>query len=345
MYLRHWIVLLCLISTSARADFPQQMAAIGDLPLTSGETLYNCEIGYLAAGTLNADKSNVIVFPTWFIGTSAGLVQSGLIGPGKLADTDRYFVIAIDSLGNGVSTSPSNSTRQPGAAFPAITIKDMVNAQHTLLTAHLGIDHVMAVMGISMGGMQTFQWIGQYPEFMNKAVVVEGSPRMTSYDLVQWQTHETAIELMQQAGISNAKIMEFLATASLVTLWTPDYFVENISPEAFPAYLAGTVQDYAQMDATNYLVQLRAMMAHDVYADAATEGLTYPQQIKSTVLVVGVKQDHMVNPTPGRILSESIDAGYAPIDSNCGHMGSSCKNAEVTAIVHTFLEKQKEPEP
>ncbi len=333
------IIILSLVSSCALADSPQQMVSIGDLLLDSGETLQDCKVGYLTAGTLNADKSNVLLVPTWFTGASEGLLKYAVIGPGKLIDTDRYFVIAVDALGNGVSTSPSNSATQAGSRFPLITIDDMVKSQYILLTEHLGIDHVLAVIGISMGGMQTFQWIGQYPEFMDKAVPIDGSPKMTSYDLVQWQTHETAIEMMQEAGISNAKIAEFLASANLVTLWTPDYFVENITPEAFPEYLASAVKDYEQLDASDYLSQLRAMMAHDVYADHANDEQSYIQKIKASVLVVGVVQDHMVNPTPGKVLSESIGAQYAGIESNCGHMGSSCEGAEVGALVNAFLQK------
>jgi len=175
---RHWIIIMCLVATGALAGSPQQMT----------ETLPNCEVGYRTAGTLNADKSNVIIFLTWFTGTSGDLLKYELIGPGKLTDTDRYFVIAIDALGNGVPSSPSTSIRQPGTQFPDISIDGMVKLQYILLTNHLGINHVLAVTGISMGGMQTFQWIGQHPKFMEKAVPIEGSPRMTSYDLLQWQT-------------------------------------------------------------------------------------------------------------------------------------------------------------
>ena len=334
---RHWIIILCLVATGALADSPQQMASIGDLLLESGETLRNCEVGYRTAGTLNADKSNVIIFLTWFTGTSGDLLKYELIGPGKLADTDRYFVIAIDALGNGVSSSPSTSIRQPGAQFPDISIDDMVNSQYILLTNHLGINHVLAVTGISMGGMQAFQWIGQHPKFMDKAVPIEGSPRMTSYDLLQWQTHETAIQMMQEANISNRKISEFLASANLLTLWTPGYFVENISPEAFPEYLAGAVQDYAQLDVNNYLSQLRAMMDHNVYIADVTDERPYAQKVESEVLVIGSTSDHMVNPIPGQILSKSIGAEYTAIENNCGHMGSTCEAGEVAEIVRRFL--------
>jgi len=82
---RHWIIILCLVATGTLADSPQQMASIGDLLLESGETLRNCEVGYRTAGTLNADKSNVIIFLTWFTGTSSDLLKYELIGPGNLA--------------------------------------------------------------------------------------------------------------------------------------------------------------------------------------------------------------------------------------------------------------------
>jgi homoserine O-acetyltransferase len=339
--LRLWSVVFCLIGTQALADMaepPQQFAEIGDLQLVSGEVLQGCRIGYRTAGTLNADKSNVIVFPTWFTGTSGDLLKWEKIGPGRLADSDRYYVIAIDALGNGVSTSPSNSKRQPAADFPAIAIDDMVNAAHALLTRHLGFEHVHAVMGISMGGMQTFQWTWQFPGYMDKAVPIDGSPRPTSYDLLQWQTHEAAIEIMREAGVSNARIMDFLASLNLLTLWTPDYFVENVTSEALPQFRSESSDGYAQRDANDYLAQLRAMLALDVFADGAAAGRPYAESIQADVLVVGVPSDHMVNPAPGKALANAVGARYAEIDSNCGHIGTGCEEWTVTALVNAFLD-------
>ena len=132
-------ILLCLLLTNLAtgtlgAEPPRQFADIGDLALVSGEMLRDVRIAYRTAGELEADRSNAILFPTWFTGTSGELFRFEKIGPGLLADTDRFYVIAVDSLGNGVSTSPSNSERQPGPDFPRIAIDDMVNAAPALLT-------------------------------------------------------------------------------------------------------------------------------------------------------------------------------------------------------------------
>jgi homoserine O-acetyltransferase len=337
MSTRLWIILLFLASPCVPADSPQQLAAIGDLPLVSGEILHDVRLGYRTAGTLNADKSNVIVFPTWFTGSSEDLQRFDKIGPGKLADTDRFYVIAIDALGNGISTSPSNSERQPGADFPAIQIDDMVNAAHALLTRQLGIAHVHAVMGISMGGMQTFQWLGQYPDFMDKAVPLDGTPKQTSYDLLVWQAQEQAIELLQAKGADNAEIMGLIDSLGLLTLWTPDWFVANVPPEGLAAFRAENASGEEPMDPHDYLAQLRAMLAHDAYADFAEPA--YPEHIRAKVLVVGVPADHLVNPAPGKALAEAVGARYAEIQSNCGHIGTSCEAWKVEAIVNAFLQE------
>jgi len=332
------VFLFCGTASAQAPESEQQFASIGDLELVSGETLYDTRVGYRTLGTLNEDRSNVIVFPTWFSGTSENMIQFGKVGPGKLADTDRYFVIVIDALGNGVSTSPSNSERQGGADFPQIAIDDMVTAGQKLLTEHLGFDHVYAVAGVSMGGMQAFQWIGQYPGFMDKAVAVDGSPRMTSYDLAQWEALENVIVTLQSAGFDDKQTMEFLTSIALLTLWTPDYFVENVTPEAWPGFLDQMKQGFGRINPDDYLVQLRAMTGHDVYADHPDPDAPYSEVIQADLLVVGNRTDHVVNPNPGKSLAESIDAEYFELNNNCGHVGSSCEDPKVIDVVSDFLE-------
>ena len=332
-----WAFTLLLSVTAYAVEAPQQFADIGDLPLVSGETLYDVRIGYRTAGSLNADRSNVILFTTWFTGSSGDLVRYDKIGPGLLADTDRYYVVAVDALANGVSTSPSNSARQPGDAFPAIAIDDMVNAAHALLTGRLGIDHVHAVMGISMGGMQTFQWIAQYPDFMDKAVPIDGSPKMSSYDLALWTTQEQVMETLLKAGVPDDRVTRLASRIGDLALWTPDWFLAHVAPEDFPAWLAEhTAPD--PMDPRDYLAQLRAMIHHDAWADFAADEGGYAGRIGAGLLVVGASTDHMVNPAPGRALAEAVGARYLQIESDCGHIGSSCEAWEVNPVIHAFLD-------
>src|SRR6476660_7122108 len=169
----------------------QQFARLGDFKLESGEVIRDCRIGYRTFGTLNKDKSNAILFPTWAGGTTEQAKSN--FAPGKLVDTDKYYVIAVDALSNGISSSPSNSKLQPCMSFPKFTFRDLINTQHELLTRVLHLDHLKAVMGVSMGGMQTFQWLVAYPTFMDKAIPIVGSPRLAPYDLVLWQTQVDAI--------------------------------------------------------------------------------------------------------------------------------------------------------
>src|SRR5262245_57628153 len=170
----------------------QQTVRIGDFKLESGEVIRDCTIGYRTFGTLNASKSNAVLFPTAFGLRSAGLATR--IGADKLVDSGKYYVIAFDSLGDGISSSPSNSKSQPGLSFPQFSIRDMVNVEQKVVSENLHIQHLHAVMGFSMGGMQAFQWSVSYPDLVDRIVSIVGSPQLTSYDLLLWRTVLLALE-------------------------------------------------------------------------------------------------------------------------------------------------------
>ena len=325
--------------------FAQELhfADLGDFRLESGASIHNCRLGYRTFGKLNAEKSNAVIFPTWFGGTTEDL--TGLIGPGKLIDSSKYFLITVDALGDGVSTSPSNSASQPHMKFPAIAIRDMVNSQHQLARDVLHIPHLRAVMGISMGGMQTFQWMVAYPDFMDCAIPIVGSPKLTSYDLLLWESGIHAIEADQnwkdgdytsppEAGLRTRADIEALA------IQTPAYRVAHTKPGDFRKFLDaeedGSIHGF---DANNWIRQAQAMMAHDVSRPFGDDMAKAAAAVKARVLFVVGLQDHMVNPTPALSFAALLHAPTLELNSDCGHLVTDCEQAKIAAAIERFLAK------
>src|SRR5499425_2207985 len=189
----------CLIAlaASALADAPSQPPhqsyKIGDLALESGEVIKDFSISYVTHGTLNAKKSNAILMVTAISGNHHRI--DFMIGPGKALDPDKYFIIATDAISNGLSTSPSNSTVQPRMAFPKFTIRDMVESQYRLLKEKFGIDHVVAVVGPSMGGMQVLQWGVSHPDMMDSLVAMVPLAKTPAWTVAVLETTRKAVML------------------------------------------------------------------------------------------------------------------------------------------------------
>ncbi len=155
----------------------------GDIVLDCGITLTGAELAYETHGTLAGDGTNVILFPTRFGGRHED--NDYLIGPGMALDPARYLIVVPNLLGNGVSSSPSN-TAGPLAAgrFPLTTIRDNVALQHRLLTEHLGVRSLELVVGWSMGGQQAYHWGALHPEMASRIAVVCGAARTTPHTYV-----------------------------------------------------------------------------------------------------------------------------------------------------------------
>jgi homoserine O-acetyltransferase/O-succinyltransferase len=172
---------------------PHQLYKIGDLKLESGETIRDFSISYVTHGTLNAKKSNAILMVTAISGNHHRL--DFLVGPGKALDTDKYFIVCTDAIGNGLTTSPSNSSAQPRMKFPHFLIRDMVTSQYKLMAEHLGIQHVVTVIGPSMGGMQALQWGVSYPDFMDSLVALVPLARTPAWTVTVLEATRKAIML------------------------------------------------------------------------------------------------------------------------------------------------------
>jgi homoserine O-acetyltransferase len=160
-----------------------QLYDLGDFALDAGVALPKARVAYTTYGTLNAARDNVIVFPTWFVGSHLDL--EWLIGDGKPLDTTRYFVIVPSMFANGFSTSPSNTPAPfDRARFPAITIQDNVRAQHRLLTERFGVKRIQLAIGGSMGAFQAYQWGLAHPELVERIAPCCGAARVSRHCFV-----------------------------------------------------------------------------------------------------------------------------------------------------------------
>ena len=157
------------------AHGPFALHDIGSLELEEGGTIRNCQLAVATHGTLNAAKDNAILVPTWYSGTSK-IMEQAYIGPGRALDPSRYFIIVVNQIGNGLSTSPHNTPFPAGGArFPRVRIGDDVRAQHRLLTQTFGLEHLALVVGGSMGAQQTYEWAVRYPDMVRRAAPIATS--------------------------------------------------------------------------------------------------------------------------------------------------------------------------
>ena len=319
---------------------PVQFAELGDFKLQSGGVIHDCRIGYRTLGNLNAARSNAILWPTWLGGRTDDLLQ--YVGPRNVADTDKYFVILVESIGNGVSSSPSNSESQHWMKFPEFSIQDMVESEYRLVTEKLGLTHLYGVMGISMGGMQTFAWVVTHPDFISVAIPIMGSPQSTAYDKLLWTTEIDAIELdpAWNGGNPTQPLTRGAAVSQEIdsmNVTSPAYRVARTAPEAAGDFIA-QIRKSSPTDgggAANEIRQRQAIIALDLPKQLRASFAGTAKRVRAKMLVILSPEDHMVNPTPAGRFAKSIGAPVIALDSPCGHISMGC--ISIGPIVAQFL--------
>jgi homoserine O-acetyltransferase len=160
---------------------PYQQFALGDLALEDGGVIHDAWLAYTTFGSLNARRDNAILIGTWYAGSSK-IFETAYIGAGRALDPAHWFIIVVNQLGNGLSSSPSNTRLPAGAAFPRVRIGDDVQAQHRLVTEKFGISRLALVTGGSMGAQQTFEWAVRFPDMVARAAPFCGTARTTDYN-------------------------------------------------------------------------------------------------------------------------------------------------------------------
>jgi homoserine O-acetyltransferase/O-succinyltransferase len=178
---------------SQEVQGPFKTFSLGDFVLEEGGTLRGGYLAYATHGKLNKARDNAILIPSWYSGTSKVFEQC-YIGKGRALDPARYFIICVNQLGNGVSSSPHNTAGNGGRGnFPHIRIGDDVRAQHKLVTELFSIERLALVMGGSMGAQQTYEWAVRYPDMVARAAPIAGTARNTPHDFLYTQSLMDAI--------------------------------------------------------------------------------------------------------------------------------------------------------
>ena len=333
------IVLLCREAPLQAQDGALKIAELGECKLESGQVISHCKIGYRTFGKLSQAQDNAVLMPSWLYGLSGDLVS--LFGDGSspqhLVDTTKFFGIAIDSLGNGVSSSPSNSAKQHGTAFPAYTLRDGVNAQYRVMTEVLHLKHLHAVLGLSMGGEQTFVWANLHPEFFDLAVPILGTPRMTSYDLHVKQIMIESIETDPEyaEGLYTKEPALKLANLFGALVVTSPEYRNRVTPRDRVAQFIQQAEAPQSIDANDRLWQLRAITQQDVIGSHTIAEAT--KSAKAHFLVIVSAEDHLVNPQPALDWAAAIGAPTYVSHGACAHLIMTCDAEAVSIRVRKFL--------
>jgi len=349
--------------------------------LDCGVELGPVQVAYQTYGRLNADKSNAILICHALTGdhyvadphpiTAKPGWWSELVGPGRVFDTDRYFLICSNVLGGCMGTTgpmdDNPATGQPwGLNFPVITIGDMVKVQARLID-HLGIDQLFCVVGGSMGGMQVLKWAQSYPERVFSAIPIASAARHSAQNIAFHEVGRQAIMAdpdwcegnYQQKGTRPHRGLAVARMAAHITYLsepalhqkfgrnlqnrdTITYgFDADFQVESYLRHQGSTFVD--RFDANSYLYITRAMDYFDLAAENGGVLANAFRGTRTRFCVVSFTSDWLF-PTPeSRAVVHALNAvaanvSFVEIKSDKGHDAFLLDEPEFHATLTGFLE-------
>ena len=333
-------------------DAPHREAALGDLLLESGERIEDYLQSYVTHGSLNAERSNAVLVCPALTATHHRL--DFLIGAGCALDPARWFVIAADPIGNGLSTSPSNSAAQPGMRFPRFVLRDMVAAQRRLLVEHLGIDRLHAVVGASMGGMQALQWAVSHGDSIRCIVAMTPMARTHPWAMLVTETARACLmadPAWSGDGFSARPERGWRAYTGLMNallMRTPDAVAAIGHAAQSRRWFDDLVAQQAAIlfDAHDYLYQSWAYEAHDLGTTPGVAGGTEAAlaAISARALLLAPPLD-LFNPAScAKDAAAAIpNARYLEVPSAQGHLAATSHRPEDAAFLNRAIAEFIEP--
>lgn len=370
-------------STASGADdhLAPRLTLEGPLVLQSGVSLDPVTIAYQTYGTLNADKSNTILIchaltmDQFVAGAHPTTGRPGwwesIVGPGKVFDTDRFFIVCSNVLGGCMgSTGPKETNPQTGRPyglrFPVITIRDMVQAQARLLD-QLGIEKVFCVTGGSMGAMQALEWAYRFPDRVTAAVPIAGSYRHSAQNIAFHEVGRQAImadpewrqgNYLEEATNPHRGLAVARMTAHITYLSEPSLhtkfgrrlqdrtrltygFDADFQVESYLRHQGYTFVD--RFDANSYLYITRAM---DYFDLAEENGGSLVQAFKDTPVrfcLISFTSDWLFPTTESREIVHALNANaakvsFVEIESDKGHDAFLLEEPEFHDALKGFID-------
>ena len=338
------------------------------LRLDSGKTLSPFQIAYQTYGTLNEARSNAVLICHALTGdqhvanpnpvTGKPGWWEVLIGPGKIIDTDRFFVICSNVLGGCLgSTGPASinpHTGKPwGLDLPVVTIRDMVRAQ-VMLVDHLGIDRLFSVIGGSMGGMQVLEWASSYPERVLTALPIATGARHSSQNIAFHEVGRQAV--MADPDWCGGRYIEAgkrpekgLAEAALHRKFGRNLQDREALTFGFDAdfqiesYLRHQGMSFVdRFDANSYLYMTRAMDYFDLAADHGGRLADAFAGTKTRFCLVSFTSDWLFPTEESRTIVHALNAAgasvsFVEIETDRGHDAFLLDEPELFAAISGFL--------
>jgi homoserine O-acetyltransferase/O-succinyltransferase len=301
---------------------------LGDFKVRSGETIRDARLVWKSHGTLSPARDNVVLYPCSYGARHEDL--EWLIGPDRILDPTRWFIVIPNMFSNGVSSGAAETPDYP----KLVTSWDSVQAQRRLLSEQFDVNSLHAVYGFSMGAQQAYHWAAMFPDTVERAIVICGSARTAEHNKVflsgLMRTLEAAAEHLGNGRFSAEPKATMHAIGHIYAGWamSQDFYREKLHLTALGApdletYLRTDWEaSFARRRAANCYAQLVTWYHGDIsnnplYGGDLTRAL---QAIKARVMLLPSETDLYFRVADNALeLKHLADAELKPIPTIWGH--------------------------
>ena len=304
---------------AAGAQAEPQTFLVYDFEFENGSVLPELRVAYETHGKLNPGRDNAILLVH---GTSGGRhAFDPLIGPGKTFDTDKNFVITVDAIGGGDSSSPKDGL---GQDFPRYTIRDMMAAQHALVTRGLELTTLRAVGGSSMGSFISLEWGVHHPETVRSLILLVPSPkaepnfRMT----IDLMISVIALDPEWHGGRYTHNPVEGLRLAGMLYYpWVVSAsYLDRLPAKTLAKEVDEAARAFGNWDANSLVLRNAASRAHDISTPFGGDMAAALAQVTAPTLILPSATDRLLGIDGARRIRDGVkSATYAEIPTDLGH--------------------------